>query len=168
MKYLQLVLNLSFPVQSLPKKEFLHGRPRPVTAVKLHARCKVLRGFLKYLGILKEHKWVRISWYENNRSTVPKFLHVFFPRSPINYDQATEDMVSTHIMTQHKRKILTLDQQQDSLLQSNLLKVCRAPKYFQKLIFSLKTLEIGKCLQRQQNATVLNASPFISVNFAQF
>ena len=101
-------------------------------------------------------------------SVSPPSQDMLGPRSPINYDQATEDMVSTHIMTQHKRKILTLDQQQDSLLQSNLLKVCRAPKYFQKLIFSLKTLEIGKCLQRQQNATVLNASPFISANFAQF
>ena len=101
-------------------------------------------------------------------SVSPPSQDMLGPRSPINYDQATEDMVSTRIMTQHKRKILTLDQQQDSLLQSNLLKVCRAPNYFQKLIFSLKTLKIGKCLQRQQNATVLNASPFISVNFAQF
>ena len=33
------------------------------------------------------------------------------------------------------------------------------------LIFSLKTLEIGKCPQRQQNATVLNPSPYFLEKF---
>ena len=39
------------------------------------------------------------------------------------------------------------------------------PNYFQKFIFSLKTLEIGKCLQLQQNVLVLNASPFFTCKF---
>ena len=34
------------------------------------------------------------------------------------------------------------------LLQDYLQKLYTPPKYFQKLIFSLKTLEIGKCVQR--------------------
>ena len=42
-------------------------------------------------------------------SVSPPSQDMLGPRSPINYDQATEDMVSTRIMTQHKRKILTLD-----------------------------------------------------------
>ena len=36
----------------------------------------------------------------------------------------------------------------DFLLQDYLQKLYTPPKYFQKLIFSLKTLEIGKCVQR--------------------
>ena len=43
-------------------------------------------------------------------------------------------------------------------LQNDLKKLFTPPRYFQNLIFFLKTLEIGKCLQRQQNALVLNAS----------
>ena len=43
--------------------------------------------------------------------------------------------------------------------QNNFQILCTSPRYFQNLIFFLKTLEIGKCLQRQQNALVLNASP---------
>ena len=47
------------------------------------------------------------------------------------------------------------------LLHNILQKLCKPPKYFQTLIFfSLKTLEIVKCLQRQQNASVVNSSPF--------
>ena len=34
------------------------------------------------------------------------------------------------------------------LLQDNLQKLCKPPKYFQKRIFSSKTLKVGKCLQR--------------------
>ena len=34
----------------------------------------------------------------------------------------------------------------------NLQKLFTPPKYFQKLIFSLKILEMGKCPQQLQNA----------------
>lgn len=34
----------------------------------------------------------------------------------------------------------------------------KPPKNVQKFIFSLKTLEMGKCLQRQQNPSVLNVN----------
>ena len=50
----------------------------------------------------------------------------------------------------------------------NFQKIFTSPKYFQKLNFLLYTLEIGKGLQRQQDASVLNASPFFSSNFADF
>ena len=49
--------------------------------------------------------------------------------------------------------------------QNNFQKLCTPPRYFQNLIFFLKTLEIGKCLQRQQNALVLNASPIFRRKF---
>ena len=49
------------------------------------------------------------------------------------------------------------------------LKTLYTPKCFQKLIFSVKTPVIGKCLQLQENASLLNASLFfssqISLNF---
>ena len=44
-------------------------------------------------------------------------------------------------------------------------KTLYTPKYFQKFIFSLKTLEIEKCPQRRQNDSVLNASPFFLRKF---
>ena len=42
----------------------------------------------------------------------------------------------------------------------------QTPSYFQKFIFSLKTLEIEKCIQRRQNDTVLKASPFFHRKFS--
>ena len=51
------------------------------------------------------------------------------------------------------------------LLENNLRKLCTPPKYFQKLIFSIKTLEIGKCLQLRQNTLVSNTSPIILLKF---
>ena len=47
------------------------------------------------------------------------------------------------------------------LLQKNLERPCTSLKYFQKLIFSLTTLEMGKCLQRCQPL-------FFSANFFEF
>lgn len=47
------------------------------------------------------------------------------------------------------------------LLQNDFQKFYTPPEYFRKLIFFLKTLEIGKCLRRQQNASVLNASSLL-------
>ena len=44
-------------------------------------------------------------------------------------------------------------------------KTLYTPKYFQKFIFSSKTLEIEKCPQRRQNDSVLNASPFFLRKF---
>ena len=49
--------------------------------------------------------------------------------------------------------------------QNNFQKLCTPPRYFQDLIFFLKTLEIGKCLQGQQNALVLNANPIFRRKF---
>ena len=51
-----------------------------------------------------------------------------------------------------------------------LQNLCTLPKLkFSKINFPLKTLEIGKCLLRQQNGSVLNVSPsyflHISLNF---
>ena len=51
------------------------------------------------------------------------------------------------------------------LLENNLRKLCTPPKYFQKLIFSIKTLEIGKCLQLRQNTLVLNTRPIVLLKF---
>ena len=44
-------------------------------------------------------------------------------------------------------------------------KTLYTPKYFQKLIFSIKTLEIGKCLQLRQNTLVLNTRPIVLLKF---
>ena len=49
--------------------------------------------------------------------------------------------------------------------QNNFQKLCTPPRYFQNLIVFLKTLEIGKYLQRQQNALVLNDSPIFRRKF---
>lgn len=54
------------------------------------------------------------------------------------------------------------------LLQSNLEKLRTPPKYFRKLVFSLKTLVTGTCLRRQQNGSVSNASPLFPADFAKF
>lgn len=90
--------------------KYLQPRPRPVTAVKLHARCKVLRGFLKYLGILKEHKWVRISWYENNRSTIPKFLHYFlvvrWKTKQVEHPFTATNSVASHLLKRSDPSIM--------------------------------------------------------------
>ena len=51
------------------------------------------------------------------------------------------------------------------LLENNLRKLCTPPKYFQKLIFSIKTLDIGKCLQLRQNTLVLNTRPIVLLKF---
>ena len=43
------------------------------------------------------------------------------------------------------------------LLHINFQNLWTFPKYFRKLFFSLKTVEIGKCLWREKNASVSNA-----------